>query len=266
MPSMMKNTLMTAAICALAAPVSAADVIVISQQTTTGAKSETSQTHLDRNRMRAETADPTGNKRVVVFDGAAQVLRIIDDQAKTYREITKADVDRLGGMPDVMTQMQQQMQNLPPEQRAQIEAMMKARGGISGAGGPSGKTEYKKVGTDRVGKWTCDKYEGVRNGQKTSEVCTVDPKVLGFTAADLEVPKQLAEFFSKLMPHAEDRMFRVGTGDDKSFAGVPVRTVSLGPQPSVTEVTDVSRQSLPDSTFAVPAGYQKTAFGGRGRQ
>jgi hypothetical protein len=190
---------------------------------------------------------------------------LVDDAAKTYNEMTKEDADRLGGqMAGAMSQMQQTMANLPPEQRAQVEAMMKARGGGPGAGAPA-KTEYKKTGTDKVGKWTCDKYEGFKAGQKTSEVCTVDPKAFGLTAADLEITKQLGEFFSKMAPQNGDAMFRAGSGDANGFSGVPVRIVTLAPQQSVTEVTDVSRQSFQDSIFAVPAGYTKQAFGGRGR-
>ena len=63
---------------------------------------------------------------------------------------------------------------------------------------PAPKTEYRKTGTDKVGKWTCDKYEGYQDGKKTSEVCTVDPQALGFATTDFEVTKQLAAFFQQL--------------------------------------------------------------------
>ena len=46
--------------------------------------------------MRAESAGPNGSKQVVVFDGGAQVMRMIDADKKTYTEMTKADVERMG--------------------------------------------------------------------------------------------------------------------------------------------------------------------------
>jgi hypothetical protein len=49
---------------------------------------------------------------------------------------------------------------------------------------------------------------------------------------------------------------------------VPVRsTFTVGGKEIVSEVTEVSRQSFPDSSYAVPDGYTKQAFGpiGRGR-
>jgi Domain of unknown function (DUF4412) len=192
-------------------------------------------------------------KQVMVFDGTKQVLDIIDTDKKTYTEMTKDDVEKLGGqVSDAMAQMQKQMANLPPEQRAQMEAMMKGRmGGAGAAAAP--KIQYKKAGTDTVGKWTCDKYEGFENGQKTSEVCTVDPKVLGLAASDFEISRQLAEFFRKMMPGA-GQMFTIGTVADQGFSGVPVRrTYTTGGREVTSEITEVSRQSFPDSSYAVPA-------------
>ena len=55
----------------------------------------------------------------MIFDGTAQVMRTIDDEAKTYTEMTKADVEKLSGqMSGAMAQMQEQMKNMPPEARA----------------------------------------------------------------------------------------------------------------------------------------------------
>jgi hypothetical protein len=169
-------------------------------------------------------------------------------------------------MSGAMAQMQEQMKNMPPEARQRMEAMMQGRG-MPGAAAAA-PIEYKKVGTDKVGKWSCDKYEGTRGGEKLSEMCTVAPDALGFTAADFEVTKQMADFFGKLAPQGVEQMFRVGSNTAGGFSGLPVRAVTFrnGTQDTVTELTDVSRQNFPDSTFAVPAGYQKRdMMSGRGR-
>src|SRR5581483_4404301 len=103
-----------AAAIALAAPAYAADGILVAQKIVNGSNTMTSQVQIERNRMRAETLGQNGRKQVVIFDGNAQVMRIVDDDAKTYQELTKEDVDRLGGtMSAMMAQMQQQMQNMP---------------------------------------------------------------------------------------------------------------------------------------------------------
>ena len=255
-----------AALCLAALPLYAADGVLIVEKTTSGGNTKTSQIQIEKERMRAESADG----QTVVFDGTRQVLWLVNDGRKSYNEMTKADADRMGGqMNDAMAKMQEQLKSLPPEQRAQIEALMKGRGmpGM-GAGAAQAKTEYRKTGADKVGSWACDKYEGTRNGQKVMELCTVDPKVLGVAMSDFQVTKQLMDFFSKIVPANADRLFSVGTPEEQGYSGVPVRRITFnnGQQQSVTEVSQVSRQTFPASVFEIPAGYQKEAFGaGRGR-
>jgi len=253
-----------------ASPATAASGVLIAQKVTSGTTTTTHQSQIEQTRMRSEIVASTGRRQTVVFDGAAQVLRIIDDEGKTYNEMSKTDLDGMRGqMGAAMTQLQEQMKNMPPEQRARMEALMKGRGAAMPGAPAATPTEYKKTGTDKVGRWTCDKYEGTKNGEKVSEVCTVAPSALGFTAADFEVTRQLAEFFTSLIPQAAEGLFRIGsaTPNPNSFSGLPVRVVSFrgGDIQTVSEMTDASRQDFPDTLFQVPAGYQKREFPGMGR-
>jgi hypothetical protein len=264
---MVKGITFLGALCVLIGTAQAADGLLLVQKSTSGGTSRTNQIQIERTRMRAESSGATGGQMVVVFDGTKQVLTMIDTDKKTYSEMTEADVEKLGAqMSGAMAQMQQQMASMPPEQRAQIEAMMKGRG-MGPAMGGAPKIQYRKTGADTVGKWTCDKYEGYDGDQKVSEVCTVDPKVLGFAASDFEVSKQMAAFFKKMMPQMAEQTFTIGSAGDQGFSGVPVRqtTTVMGRQVT-NEITEVSRQTFPDAIFQAPAGYQKTDFmGGRGR-
>ena len=256
-----------AAILALGTALQAANGVIITQKVTMGDSTRTTQVQFDANHMRAETPGARGESQVVIFDGAKQVLYIVNPERKTYSEMTKADADKLGAqVNDAMAQMQAQMANMPPEQRAQIEAMMKGRG-MGAAMGGAAKPEYKKVGTDTVGKWTCDKYEGYVNGQKTMDLCTVDPKVLGFTPADFAVTRQMADFFSRIMPQGASRIFSIGDLATQGYAGIPIRTTtSMMGRTSTSELQDIQRGSIPESAFEVPAGFQKEPFmGGMGR-
>jgi hypothetical protein len=261
------------ALCLVAGQAWAADgVLIVQKITTAGGAPQTHQIQIEAHRMRAEVAGVGGRSQVIVFDGTHDVMMMIDDTNKTYSEITKADVEALSSqMSAAMSQMQDQLKNLPPEQRAQIEAMMRGRGmpGARGAGAAAPpKMQYKKTGTDHVGKWTCDKYEGFTDGEKKQDLCTVDPKVLGLSMADFAVTKDVANFFQKLMPGNAAQMFRVGSMEDQGFSGVPVRSVTTVGTGSVTsEIADVQRQSFPDTLFQAPAGYEKrpSPFTGRGR-
>ena len=242
----------------------AAQGVVIVEKTTVNGASETHQIQITPQKMRADVTGPNG-PTTVVFDGAKQVLYMINTDRKTYSEMTKAEAEQMGAqLSGAMAQMQEALKGMPPEQRAQVEAMMKGRG-IPGVGAPAAKTSYKKGGTQRVGKWTCDVYEIQANEQRTGELCTVNPQVLGFTPADLAVSRQLADFLRSILPQGAEAMFQVG-GADVGFAGVPVKRVTtvLGRE-TISEMTDASRQDIPDSLFVVPAGFTKEAFGGLGR-
>jgi hypothetical protein len=257
-----------AAVCLFAAPVHAADGVLIIEKMTTGGTAQTNQIQIERSRMRAEVGG-ADVKRVIIFDGAKQVMWMLDVDKKTYNEMTKADADRMGGqVQDALAQVQAQLANMPPAQRAQIEAMMKGRG-MPAAGGAAPKPEYRKTGTDKVGKWTCDKYEGFENNQKTSELCTVEPAALGFTLADFDVARQVGEFFKKLMPQNADQMLTIGKIEDQGYSGVPVRRkFTMAGREITTELTDVTRQTFTDATFVVPDGFKKEDFLaglGRGR-
>jgi hypothetical protein len=251
------------ALCLPAWPFEAAGGVLIVEKTTAAdGPTRTHHVQIDKDWMRMEH-QTSGDKQAFIFDATNDVVRIVHYGKQTYTEMTRADVDRLGvQMSEAMARMQEQMKKLPPQQRAMMDAMLKGRGMTGGAAVE--RTTYQKVGTDRVGRWTCDTYEGYRNNQKTSELCTVDPGVLGFVAADFEVSRKLAEFFRKLVPKDADNMFSLGRPDEQGFSGVPVRRVfSVGPRRTTTEMVEVSRQSFPPATFEVPAGFRKQAPGER---
>jgi len=240
-----------------------ANGVIITAKAVSGGKTETHQIQLDADHLRADT----GDSKVVIFDGARQVLEIVNTDQKTYRELTKADVDRLGEqVSGAMAQMQSQMANLPPEQRARIEAMMKGRGVNPAAN--AAKPEYRRAGTDKVGKWTCDKYDVYQNGQKEGDVCTVSPSALGLSDTDFAVTRQMQTFFAallKFVPAAQaSQLFTLRSFTAEGLAGIPVRRTE--PDGDSMELSDITRGNVPDSTFQVPAGFQKQPFmGGRGR-
>ena len=277
---MIKSIAFASALFVFTGLAQAADGLLIVQKTTSGGAPQTNQIQIENKRMRAESSSATGGKAVVMFDAAKEVLTMVDMDKKTYSELTKADVEAIGAqmaqLAPMMAQMQEQLKNLPPEQRAQFEAMMKGRmGGAGMPGAAAPKTQYRKAGTATVGKWTCDKYEGYTNGQKTHEMCTVDPKVLGFSPADFQVTRDMVAFFKQFqgqlpqLQQSSSQTFTMGTVEDQGFSGIPVRSVSTTANGSqVTfEIADVHREAFTDATFQPPAGYTKLdLFGGRGRR
>ena len=129
------------------------------------------------------------------------------------------------------------------------------------------KTEYRLTGSDKVGPWTCTKYEGASGGQKTAEVCTVEPTALNLSPSDFEAARQLAELMKGLMPEVSNGLMVNGTTQDQGFAGVPVKRTTFrnGAADTITEITEIRREAIPPSTFDAPSGFRKETMPGMGR-
>jgi hypothetical protein len=226
-------------------------IVMVHQETRDG-KTTSTNIQIDKSHMRTESGSSA-----FVFDGDAQVMRVINNERKSYTEMTKAQMQE---MSQQMSAAMEKLKNLPPEQRAMMEKMM-ARGG-RGMGLPSvAAITYKAAGADKAGQWACSKYDGTREGQKVVEICTVEPKALGLTPADFEVAKQLAEFMKSLMPQMAEQITVNGTQAEQGFSGIPIRrsTISNGKVTSTSELKEIRREPIPASAWQVPAGYKREA-------
>ena len=226
-------------------------------------QSATTKLRVESDRIRIEM-DGDGRSDVMIFRGDRQVMWMIDHKAKVYREMTKADIGRLGNRAsEIRAMMQEQLKNMPPERRQMGEKMMKSKmSGMGGAPQPA-KTEYTKVASGQeVNQWTCDKYEGIREGQKRREVWTAAPGQLGLDMSDFKVMQQMGEFFKGFSQFGNEAPFRVGSEaaqQEKDYTGVPVRQIFYqGGRPiSKTEIKEVRREDFDASLFEIPEGYKK---------
>jgi hypothetical protein len=257
----------------LAASLGFAGVLV--EQTTKSlpgeARSDTSIIRLESNRARIEGSSG-GRDHVMIYRADRETMYMIDPAAKTYREMTKQDLEKMMGqanqqMSQMQKMMEEQMKNMPPERRQMVEQMMKQKmgqlPGIGAAAAETSRATYRKVASgETVGQWTCDKYEGTRDGQKQSEVWTTNWAGLGVSMDDFRIFQDLAQFFERLNPSMSDQMFRIGpeAESEQGYAGVPVRRIYYrnGAAYQQVDVTQVTRQSsFEDTLFEPPAGYKK---------
>ncbi len=248
----------------VAVPAAAADGVLLVQSVNDGASTTatSSQVQMESNRIRTEIHDGDGRRQVIIFNGATEVLYIINPATRTYIEVTKADAAKMGSMMSGLTAaMQQQMANMSPAQRQMMEQKM---GAMMGGATSVARPEYKRAGTGKAIGHACDRYDGYAAGRKTSEICTVAPETLGFSLADFGVLGKLSDFVRTIMPQLGDQI--VGAGSPElGYSGIPVRTATTDPRSGRTitmQVTEARRATFEDSIFQVPAGYKKTAMPG----
>ena len=227
-------------------------LVLVEQQTRDG-KATASQIQLDKTHIRAESR-ASGENMAFVFDENGQTLRVINFDQKTYIEMDGVLKQQ---MQEQLAQIQEQLKQLPPDQRAVIEQAMRGRGGVPGL--QPAKLEYRQAGSDKVGNWACTKYEGYQGPQKVMDVCAAEPKQLGVTAADFEVAKHLAEFLQGFFPTAANQIVVAGTQTEQGFSGIPVRRTTYvnGRADTVSEIKEVRREAIPASAFEVPSGFKR---------
>ena len=228
--------------------------------------------YLEAGRLRVEGDNPSSGKYLVIFDESQQVTWMVDQSKGTYMEFTKAQVDQMANqmqgvatqMQEAMKQMEAQMADMPPEQRAMMEQMMKGRmGGMMAAPAPAAKTVREKANGEKVGQFTCTRYEILSGGQLSQEVCAAPADALQLDASAMQTFRALAEFYEPLTRMASSFAgnWAAPSGMDQ-IQGFPVQTVMYSNQKPTSEwrVEKIENRPLEASLFELPAGLKKTAM------
>jgi Asp-tRNA(Asn)/Glu-tRNA(Gln) amidotransferase C subunit len=215
---------------------------------------------MDAGKLRVEGENPGQGKYLLIFDNAKQVMWMADLAKGSYMEITKAQVEQMAGqMGQMMQQMQQAMAQVPPEQRAMMEQMM--RGRMGGMAAPPQITVRDKGASDTVGQFSCKRYEILTNGQVSSELCAADPSQLKLDASAFETFKALAEFYEPLrraIPQVGGGGWSTPNAMDQ-INGFPVQTISYeGGRPASEWVLQtVEERAIDAAHFALPSNLKK---------
>jgi hypothetical protein len=187
---------------------------------------------------------------------------VVDDKRHQYREMTKEDLKKLAAQAsDAVAKMQQKMQSMSPEQRAMMEKMMGNRipGGLGAADKPD-TWDSKDLGTTAMVEGRrCHNWILMRNGAPFQDLCVVPYETLPGKEDARKVFKELAEAFgdlAKSMPGSDH-----AAKARAAINGYPARTRLYGadgqPRGTETVLTKWVEESIPASTFEVPAGYTK---------
>ena len=279
---MRHNLLLGMTILVLAQSASAfAGVIVSSTLTKLDTKqADPTMVYADTDRLKVVTPENT-----TIFRGDLNRLWIVDEQRRSYMEMTPETMQRMGGqmagasaqMNAAMAQMQAQMAQMPPEQRAMMEQMMASRG-LGGPHGPPGaraaapvappQVAYSKAGGGkRVASWNCDIFRKTVNGQQEEELCIAPISAAGLTTGDFQVLERFASFIapmtsSPMMPRS-DFMNWNEMNKAIGFQGMPIDTImySDGRPSRQQTVTKIERTAIPASTFDLPPGFTKREMG-----
>lgn len=213
-----------------------------------------------------------GNGRFVDEDGRATIIKgntmvIVDDSDQTYITFDKATMEQLSKqISAAMARMKDQLAKMPPEQRAQIEAMMAKTPGM---GGEDQKWVVDVVDTgktEKVDGRSCRVWDVKRNGELDDQLCVVPfaqlPGKENFQAVFANFAKVFEEM-AKSVPMLAGMMASEFSAQVKAN-GVPVRrrvyeNGKLGDEETLVKTW--REEAIPASMFEIPAGYKVKPMG-----
>jgi hypothetical protein len=193
-----------------------------------------------------------------IYRGDKKVFWMVNTKDKSYMEMTEKDFEAMfAKVEEAMAKMKAQMEAMPPEQKKMMEGMMAK---MMPGGATAAKTTYKKTGAGgTVNGWNTDKYEGIREGAKASEVWTALPKNVNLDEKDFQVLKDMAKFFQKFAKNLPEMVGDKSNGLD----GMPVKTISYkdGKPHFQSQLKEVKKESIAADLFEVPAGLTMKKMG-----
>ncbi|MFQ5817906.1 MAG: DUF4412 domain-containing protein [Terriglobia bacterium] len=251
-------------LCLTAAPLPAWAGVVIEQEAKNTETGEVVRmvSYVEPGRLRMEAQGSAGTL-ITIFRADRQVVWTIQPAEKSYQEITQADVDRMAGQLAEMRKRQEAMlKDLPPEQRAMVEQMMKQQMG----GTRPLDVRVNRLGAESVGKFTTTKYEILTDGERTAELWATPLAQVELQPAEYETFLQFTRFFKKLSQAAARQMAstQVLARHPEAIEGFPVRVLSYeeGELVSEQQLVRVERQPLAEDKFQLPPGLRKVQMPG----
>lgn len=198
--------------------------------------------------------------KALLRDAAAHKMYVVDHATKTVLVISDEDSQQLEAQQaQFKAQLKAQLDKLPPEQRARIEASML---GETATHTPAVKVtfERKKSSARKVGPFSCADYLIKRDGQLIGEGCFAAWKSLGVNADEMKAALLTA------LPKTQGNLNPVSQAFDAhaDAPGFPVWRKHVDEQGQVTVETtlkSLSKTALPEATFEVPSTYTHKSMG-----
>lgn len=246
-------------------PVSADVTMKMATTDAQGRQAEDNLIQTQSGRIRVDNMGGAPGHISMIFRDNAMV--ILNHDEKTYYVIDEATLAKVSTrMSDAMKMMERQMSQMPPEQRAMVEQMMKGR--MQGMGAPrqQAKKEPPRIEATGQTEWqsySCTRYEVFDGGAKTQEICAASMDQIEGAEEMTDAFRQMAAFMKKMTESfSAGPLARAGrTPMDMmlEIGGFPVHTRYFENGAASHEVflKSVVSGKLDPALFEAPRGYKR---------
>jgi hypothetical protein len=228
-----------------------------------------------RNLKMEIAAGETGGGGDMIFRGDRREMVVVDHDDKSYMVIDEEAIERIAGqVSQVADQVAEALKNVPEDQRAMVEKMMKQRMPQQAPKLPQAEVRRTGERADKRG-YPCVKYEVLLDGRKIRELWVTDwGNVDGGDEAE-DAFREMAKFFSEMLEAFSDAAGGFGGfgpqdggifADMKEIDGFPVVTSGFGEDGSLedeSELRSARRRTLDPAEFEPPAGYKRRSMMGQ---
>lgn len=196
---------------------------------------------------------------------------VLDHKRKTYLVLDDAMMEEVGSQVNsAMAEMQEQMKNMSPQERAMMEQLMQGggmQGMIPGMSAPPQPPRVEAGGSGEWGDYECRKYMIYEGPEKTEDICAA---ALDDVAGGDEVMaafRAMAVFIQDMMESMPEPLASMMGENPAAYMeqieGFPVHTVRYrnGRVDSEESLDSVVKEDVPQDVYEVPAGYTKERFG-----
>lgn len=227
-----------------------------------GAEAERSRIYAQSKMIRMEQGGDQEAEATMIFRD--DKLIYVNHKDKTYMVMDEEMLDEVSAkMSEAMQQIEAQLANMPPEQRAMMEKMLKGQmQGMMGQKGP--KAPPPRVEAKGSSEWKshkCNEYEVFKSDIMVQQICAAELDDVDGSAEVLAAMRSMASYITKMaesLPMVSGENLNPGELMDR-IDGFPVHTIDYENGVKVREmsVDSVVEQDLDDALFAAPEGYRQ---------
>lgn len=210
--------------------------------------------------MKMGVADERG---YTIFRGDKELIWAVDDGKREYTEIDKTMLKKMGQvMGNAMQAMEAQLANVPPEQRAMIEEMMKKQMQQT-PGSQKQPLTFKKTNQKKqIEGYPCSKFEVYREKEKIREMWITKWDKFKNSKETVEAFKAMSNFFTSLMEAMKSNPFFHSLDNpyshNEKLNGFPILVTEYDDgKPSLETTYKTSeKKNMPANLFEPPKGYK----------
>ncbi len=213
-------------------------------------------------RMEQIVEDESGPEGTMIFLGNEFIY--VDHKEESYIVMDEAMVDDVSAQAsDAMKQMEAELANMPPEQRAMVEQMMKGRmqGMMGQQKAPSAGPRIEAKGNSKWQSHKCREYEVFQGSEKTQDICAADLDDVDGADDVIEAFRGMAAYMQEMtesMPMMSNDQVNPGKLMSE-IDGFPVHTIDYANGVATGDVSldSVTEKDIEPDMFAAPEGYRR---------